>query len=63
MRSRIRVSSLLLVLGAGLLAFICLLAGLRGRVWAWPVALICAAIAVREWRTLRRLDRRPGDRG
>ncbi|MEV7974014.1 hypothetical protein [Cellulomonas sp. NPDC089187] len=58
MHSRIRWSSLAVVIGAGLLALVCVTAGLRGRVWAWLPALICAAVAVREWRALRRLDRR-----
>lgn len=57
MRSRIRWSSLAVVVGAGLLALLCLGAALRGRTWAWLGALICAAVVVRELRALRRLDR------
>ncbi|GIG26717.1 hypothetical protein [Cellulomonas denverensis] len=63
MRSRIRWSSLAVVVGAGLLTLLCLGAVLRGRAWAWVPALICAAVAVRELRALRRLDRRSGGSG
>lgn len=53
-----RWSSLLVVLGAGSLALLCVVVALRGRPWAWVVAAVCAATAVREVRALRRLDSR-----
>jgi 4-hydroxybenzoate polyprenyltransferase len=54
----VRWSSLAVVLGAGALTLVCLVLALRGRPWAWVVALVCAATAVREVRALQRLDRR-----
>lgn len=54
----IRWSSLVVVVGAGVLALVCLVLALRGRPWAVLVGVVCAATAVREVRALRRMDRR-----
>jgi hypothetical protein len=54
----VRWSSLVVVVGAGVLALVCLVFALRGRTWAWLVGLVCLATAVREVRALRRTDTR-----
>ena len=56
MLSGVRWSSLAVVLGGGALALVCVGIALRGAPWAWLVAAVCAATAVREVRVLRRLD-------
>ncbi|HEY0215432.1 MAG TPA: hypothetical protein VGC57_03455 [Cellulomonas sp.] len=56
----VRWSSLAVVLGAGALTLVCLVAVLRGRVWAVVPGLVCAGVALREVRALRRLDARTG---
>ncbi|WHP16410.1 hypothetical protein [Cellulomonas sp. ES6] len=52
----VRWSSLAVVLGGAALALVCAGIALRGSPWAWLVAAVCAATAVREVRALRRLD-------
>jgi hypothetical protein len=54
----VRWSSLAVVVGAGVLALVCVVFALRGRTWALLVGVVCAATAVRELRALRRMDRR-----
>lgn len=54
----VRWSSLAVVVGAGVLALVCLGFALRGRMWAVVVGLVCVATAVREVRALRRVDGR-----
>lgn len=54
----VRWSSLAVVVGASVLAVVCLVFALRGRAWAVVVGLVCVATAVREVRALRRMDRR-----
>lgn len=58
----VRWSSLAVVVGAGVLALVCVVFALRGRTWALLVGVVCAATAVRELRALRRMDRRPDRR-
>jgi uncharacterized membrane protein YedE/YeeE len=58
----IRWSSLAVVVGASVLAVVCLVFALRGRAWAVVVGVVCLATAVRELRALRRMDRRPDRR-
>jgi hypothetical protein len=54
----VRWSSLAVVVGASVLAVVCLVFALRGRAWAVLVGLVCVATAVREVRALRRMDGR-----
>jgi 4-hydroxybenzoate polyprenyltransferase len=53
-RPRIRWASLLTVLLCVLVVVVCVGAALRGRRWALVVALVAAAVAVREVRALQR---------
>ncbi|GIG21296.1 hypothetical protein Cch01nite_20200 [Cellulomonas chitinilytica] len=53
-RPRIRWASLLTVLLCVVVVLVCVAAALRGRRWALVVALVAAAIAVREVRALQR---------
>jgi len=50
-------SSLLLVIGCGVVALVCVLAALRGRPLALVPGLVAAAVALREVRGLRRARR------
>jgi hypothetical protein len=54
----VRWSSLAVVVGASVLAVVCLVFALRGRAWAVLVGVVCVATAVREVRALRRMDGR-----
>ncbi|MCC2336029.1 hypothetical protein [Cellulomonas wangsupingiae] len=58
-RQSVRWSSLLLVVGCGALALVCLVAALRGRPLALVPGLVAAAVALREVRVLRRGRRSP----
>lgn len=60
MLRNIRWSGLAVVVGALVLTVVCLVAALRGRIWAVVPGLVCAATALREVRALRRIDRAAG---
>ncbi|MFI2753720.1 hypothetical protein ACGIF2_09825 [Cellulomonas sp. P22] len=53
MRS-VRWASVATVAGGVVVAFACLAAVVRGRVWAWVPGLIAASVALREVRALQR---------
>ncbi|UZN02912.1 hypothetical protein [Cellulomonas sp. S1-8] len=55
----VRWSSLLLVVGCGVLTLVCVAAALRGRPVALVPGLVAAAIGLREVRHLRRAGRTP----
>ncbi|MBD5786069.1 hypothetical protein IF650_07740 [Cellulosimicrobium terreum] len=57
MRTGTRWSSIATVLGGIVVALVCLVLVLRGRVWAWVPLVLAAAVALREVRYLQRVSR------
>ncbi|MFJ1511337.1 hypothetical protein [Cellulosimicrobium funkei] len=56
-RTGVRWASVATVLGGIVVAVVCLVLVLRGRVWAWVPLVVAAAVALREVRYLQRAAR------